>query len=82
MIYGIMAVLKAKTNIIASIVVSPIGRAVILVIMYVKTFKSDVIVFIGNLGSVFSASYIFSINKLTLIITSISQCDIMMLLFQ
>ena len=49
MIYGIMAVLKAKTNIIASIVVSPIGRAVILVIMYVKTFKSDVIVFIGNI---------------------------------
>jgi len=49
MIYGITAVLTAKTNIIASIVVSPIGRAVILVIMYVKTFKSDVIVFIDNI---------------------------------
>jgi hypothetical protein len=33
MIYGITAILKAKTHIIASIVVSPIGRAVILVIM-------------------------------------------------
>jgi hypothetical protein len=39
MIYGIMAVLKAKTHIIASIVVSLLGRDAVLVIMYVKTFK-------------------------------------------
>ena len=39
--------MKVKTDIIANIPASLIGRAVILVIMYVKTFKSDVIVYIG-----------------------------------
>ena len=46
-IYKITAVMKVKTDIIANIPASLIGRAVILVIMYVKTFKSDVIVYIG-----------------------------------
>ena len=40
-----MAVLKVKTDIIASIVASLIGRAVKLVIMYVETFKPYVIDF-------------------------------------
>jgi len=38
----IMAVIKVETDIITSITVSLIGRAVILVIMYVETFKTDV----------------------------------------
>ena len=38
-----MAVVKVKADIIARI-----GRAVILVIRYVETFKTDVIDFIGN----------------------------------
>ena len=44
----IMAVLKVETDIITSMKTSLIGQAVILVIMCVKTFKTDVIVFIGN----------------------------------
>ena len=40
-----MAVLKVETDIITSITTSPTGRAVILVIMYVKIFKTGVIVF-------------------------------------
>ena len=43
-IYRIMAVLKVETYIIASITTSPIGRAVMLVVMYVETFKTKVIV--------------------------------------
>jgi hypothetical protein len=42
-----MAVLKVKTDIIASIAASLIGRAVKLVIMYVETFKPYVIDFNG-----------------------------------
>jgi hypothetical protein len=40
--------MKVKTDIIASIAASPIGRVVILLIMYVETFKTVVIVFISN----------------------------------
>jgi|JYMV01.1.fsa_nt_gi hypothetical protein len=36
--------MKVETDIIA---VSPIGHDLILVIMYVETFKTDVIVFVG-----------------------------------
>jgi hypothetical protein len=43
-IYRITAVLKVETYIIASITTSPIGRAVMLVVMYVETFKTKVIV--------------------------------------
>ena len=46
LIYRIMAVLKIETCIVTSVAVSPMGQTVILVIMYVDTFKSDVIVFI------------------------------------
>ena len=41
----IMAVLKVETDIITSTADNPIGRAKILVIIYAKTFKTDVIVF-------------------------------------
>ena len=43
-----MCVLKVETDIITSITVSPVGLAAILVLMYVETFKTDVIVFISN----------------------------------
>jgi hypothetical protein len=42
--YRITSVLKVETDIIASITASTMGRVVILVIMYVETFKTDVIV--------------------------------------
>jgi hypothetical protein len=48
MTYRIMVVLKAETDIMASLAASPIGQAVILVIMYVETFKTVAIIFIGN----------------------------------
>ena len=38
-----MAVVKVETNIITSIAVSLIACAVIILIMYVETFKTDVI---------------------------------------
>jgi hypothetical protein len=44
--YRTIAILKVETGIIANISASPIGRAGIFVIMYVKAFKTDVIVFI------------------------------------
>ena len=43
--YRIMAVLKVETDIIASATARPTGRAVILMIMYVEIFKTNVIVF-------------------------------------
>ena len=43
-----MAVKDVKINIIVRITGSPIGQAVILVMMYVDTLLSAVIVFIGN----------------------------------
>jgi hypothetical protein len=39
--------MKVETDIITSIAASPIGWAVILMIIYVETFKTDVIIFIG-----------------------------------
>ena len=39
--YRITAVLKAETEINASIAASPKGRAAILVLMYVENFKTD-----------------------------------------
>ena len=47
-VYKIMAVMKVETDSIARITVSLIGWAVILVIMYIKTFKTNIIVFVGN----------------------------------
>jgi hypothetical protein len=46
-IYRITAILNYETCIIASIAMSPIGRVIMLVKMYVEIFKTDVIVFIG-----------------------------------
>jgi hypothetical protein len=41
--------MRVETDIIVSITASPKGWATIVVIMYVKTFKIDVIVFMGNI---------------------------------
>jgi hypothetical protein len=43
----VLSILKVETDIITSIHESPIGRAVILVIMYAETFKTGVIAFIS-----------------------------------
>ena len=48
-IYRIMAVFKLQVDIITSIAEGPIGRAVILVLMHVETFKTDNTVFISNI---------------------------------
>jgi len=45
--YRITAILKVETHIIANISASPKGRAGIFVIMSVKAFRTDVIVFVG-----------------------------------
>ena len=48
--YRLTAVMKVETDIITRIAVSPVGQAVILVIINVETFKTDIfIVFICNL---------------------------------
>ena len=47
--YRVMSVLKVETDIITSITLSLIWWAVILVITYLAIFKTDVIVFIGNI---------------------------------
>jgi len=47
-IQRITAVINVETNIIVSIAVGLIERAGILVIMYVETFKTDIIVSNGN----------------------------------
>ena len=44
-----MAVFKLQEDIITSIAEGPIGRAVILVLMHVETFKTDNTVFISNI---------------------------------
>ena len=60
-IYRITAAFKVETDIITSIIESPIRRAGILVIMYVSTFKNDVIIFISIKGhNVTSCWMIFS----------------------
>jgi len=41
--------MKTETEMITSIAVSPVGQAVILEIMYVETFKTDIIIFISNI---------------------------------
>jgi hypothetical protein len=49
-IYRVTAVMEVKRDIIGSIAASQIGRAVILVIIYIEIFKTDVLVFISNGG--------------------------------
>ena len=48
--FRVTTVLKFDTNIITSIAADPIELAVMLVIMNVEIFKTDVTVFIGNLS--------------------------------
>ena len=45
LIYRITPVLKVETDIIASVTANPTGQAVM---MYIKVFKTGIIVFIGN----------------------------------
>ena len=45
----IMAVVKVETDLITFIAANVRGRAVILVIMFVEIFKTEVIVFICNI---------------------------------
>ena len=47
-IYRISSVVKVETDIITSITAGLTGRAVILIIMFVETFKTDIINFIGS----------------------------------
>lgn len=47
--YRITAVLKVETDISIGVKASLIGRYAIIMIMYVKTFKTADIVFIGNI---------------------------------
>ena len=47
-LYRILSILKVETDIIANISVSPKGRAGIYVIMSLKAFRTDIIVFIGD----------------------------------
>ena len=42
-----MAVMKVETDIIVSITASPIGKAVILVILSVSTFKTAIILYLS-----------------------------------
>ena len=54
--------MKVETKLFMSITLSEIGQAVILVIMYVKIFKTDVIVFIGKITAFYD--YIIKNNQL------------------
>jgi hypothetical protein len=47
-IYRILLALKVEIDIITNIMSNLIERVVILVIKYVEIFKTDIIVFIGN----------------------------------
>ena len=49
LIYRITAVMKVKKAMITCMAASLTGQSVILVIIYVKTFKTDVTVFISNI---------------------------------
>jgi hypothetical protein len=61
-IYRITSVLKVETDIITTISANPTGRAVILVIMYVKIFKTDVIVFIGDVKMCLTSHWLLIFN--------------------
>ena len=62
----ITAILKVETDIIISIVAHPIGLAAILVILYVKTLKTDIYCFCLWCRNVFHVTLteIFSISHL------------------
>ena len=65
------AVMKVETDIITSIAASPIGWNVILVLVYVETFITNVIVFVGNIIMCLMSHWqiIFSITVSWLILT-------------
>jgi len=69
--------MKVTTDIIASIAASLIGQSVILVIIYIETFKTNVIVFIGNVIICLKSRspIIFSITIISLILL-ILLCEI------
>ena len=69
--------MKIETDIITSTASSLIGCAVILVIMYVETFKTDDIVFIGNVIMCVGVTLtdIFQYQSVMLIL-KISLCEI------
>jgi hypothetical protein len=71
-----MAVLKVRTDIITSITVILVGRAVILVIMYVEIFKMDVIVFFGIKCHLTSRWPIVSIIQVAKLILTISLSEL------
>ena len=48
--------MEIETYIIMSIEASPIGRTVILVVMYVKIFTTGIIVFISNISHAFDVT--------------------------
>ena len=66
-----MTVTEVETDIMASLAASPIGQAVILVIMYVETFKTVAIIFIGNVKMHLMSRWliIFSIRVSSFILT-------------
>jgi hypothetical protein len=69
--------MKVKTDIIASIAASPIGRVVILLIMYVETFKTVVIVFISNVVMCLMSLWPINVSiTVSLLITTLSLCEI------
>ena len=55
-IYRITSIMEIETYIIMSIEASPIGRTVILVVMYVKIFTTGIIVFISNISHAFDVT--------------------------
>ena len=56
-IYRITAILRVETDIIVNISVSPIGLAMIFVILSVETFKTKVIVFICEVRMCFTSDW-------------------------
>jgi len=75
--YRISAVLKVKTDIITCITESLIGQAAILMVMYVETFKTDVIVFIDNVIMCLMTHWpIISSIRVSLLILTISLGEI------
>ena len=65
--------MKIETYIIACITASPIRQAVILGTLYVKTFKTNVIVFIGNVVNDVTLTDFFRYQSQSIDTESISQ---------
>ena len=61
-VYRIMTILKVETDIIANISVNRIGWAGIFVIMSVEAFRTDVIVFIGDIIMCFTSDWLINLH--------------------